>query len=519
MTVAAESAGVAYGSKPGRWVLLVAVLGSGMAFLDSTVVNVALPTIGRDLGASTSALQWISDGYLLSLASLILLGGSLGDRYGRRRIFVTGVILFSAASLLCALAPTVEILIAARVIQGVGGALLTPGSLAMIESTFRAQDRPRAIGAWSGLTGIASALGPLIGGYLVDAVSWRAVFLLNLPLGAIVVASAHHVPETRDPNATGRLDVPGAVLGALALAGTTYALIEGPGHGMTGAIAFGAAIGVVALVGFIVVERDSANPMVPLKMFASKTFTAANIVTFAVYGALGGMFFLLVSFLQISMGYSPIQAGAALLPQTAIMLLLSARAGALAQRIGPRLPLTIGPIMIAIAMLMMTRINPGDSYAAAVLPAVVIFGLGLTLVASPVTATVLAAADPNHAGIASGINNAVSRVASLLVVAALPLVARITGSKFYKPSAMTPGFHTAMFACAGLALVGGIVAWFSISDDALASESGRRGEAPVKVPTDYHCSVAGPPWRTSATSSTPPPRSAEPAAQPHLASR
>jgi EmrB/QacA subfamily drug resistance transporter len=498
VAVAAESAGVAYGSKPGRWVLLVAVLGSGMAFLDGTVVNVALPSIGRDLGASTSALQWISDGYLLSLASLILLGGSLGDRYGRRRIFVTGVILFSAASLLCALAPTVEILIAARVIQGVGGALLTPGSLAMIESSFRAQDRPRAIGAWSGLTGIASALGPLVGGYLIGASSWRAVFLLNLPLGAIVVASAHHVPETRDPNASGRLDVPGAVLGALALGGTTYALIEGPGHGMSGAIAFGLAIGVLALVGFVVVERDSANPMVPLKMFASKQFTAANLVTFTVYAALGGVFFLLVSFLQISMGYSPIEAGAALLPQTAIMLVLSPRAGALAQRIGPRIPLTVGPILIAVGMLMMTRINPGDSYAAAVLPAVVIFGLGLTLVASPVTATVLAAADPSHAGVASGINNAVSRVASLLAVAGLPLVAGITGNKFYDPSAMTHGFHIAMFACAGLAVVGGIIAWFAISDDALASGSERRGGAPVKVSTDYGCPVAGPPLTSGA---------------------
>ena len=502
MAVAAEPAGVAYGSKAGRWVLLVAVLGTGMAFLDGTVVNVALPSIGRDLGASTSSLQWISDGYLLSLASLILLGGSLGDRYGRRRIFVTGVILFSAASLLCALAPNVEILIAARVVQGAGGALLTPASLAMIEASFRAQDRPRAIGAWSGLTGISSALGPLVGGYLIDAASWRAVFLLNLPVGAIVVAYAHHVPETRDPEASGPLDVPGAVLGALALAGTTFALIEGPGHGMTGAIAFAAALGVVALVGFLVVERKSPNPMVPLAMFASKQFSAANVVTFVVYAALGGMFFLFVSFLQISMGYSPIEAGAALVPETLIMLLLSARAGALAQRIGPRIPLTIGPITIAVGMLMMTRINPGDGYVADVLPAVIVFGLGLTLVASPVTATVLAAADASHAGIASGINNAVARVASLLAVAALPLIAGITGDRFYNPKAMTDGFHMAMFACAALAAAGGVVAWLAISDDALSSEPGRRGERAVDVSTDYHCSIAGPPWRTARTSTT-----------------
>jgi EmrB/QacA subfamily drug resistance transporter len=396
----------------------------------------------------------------------------------------------------------VQLLIAARLVQGAGGALLTPGSLAMIEASFRPQDRAKAIGAWSGLTGISSAVGPLVGGYLVDAVSWRAVFLLNIPFGVIVVASAHHVPETRDPQARGPLDIPGAVLGAHALAGTTYALIEAPGHGMSGSILVSAAIGLIALVAFLVVERHSANPMLPLGMFASKQFTAANAVTFVVYAALGGMFFLLVSFLQISMHYSPIEAGAALLPETLIMLLLSARAGALAQRIGPRIPLAVGPLAIAAAMLMMTSIEPGDTYVAAVLPAVVVFGLGLTLVASPVTATVLAATDASRAGIASGINNAVARVASLLAVAVLPLVAGITGDRFYDPAAMTHGFHTAMLVCAVLAAAGGVVAWLAISDDVLTSEPKRRGEPPVGVSTDYHCSVTGPPWRTAHTSTT-----------------
>jgi EmrB/QacA subfamily drug resistance transporter len=474
-------------------VLAVAVLGSGMAFLDGTVVNVALPTIGRDLNASTSALQWILNGYTLSLAALILLGGSLGDRHGRRRIFVLGVFIFTGASLLCAVSPTVEILIGARVVQGIGGALLTPGSLAMIESSFRASDRPRAIGAWSGLTGVASAVGPLLGGYLVQAFSWRAVFLINLPIGALVVAFSHHVPESRDPSAHGRLDIPGAVYGALGLAGVTYALIEGSGNGLSASIVVTGAVGLLGLVAFVVTEMRSPNPMMPLGMFSSRQFTAANIVTFVVYAAIGAFFFLLIAFLQISLGYSPIAAGAATLPVTLLMLGLSARSGALAQRIGPRIPLTIGPLGIALGLLLLTQINPGDSYVAGVLPGVVIFGLGLTLVATPVTATVLAAADQRHAGIASGINNAVSRVANLLAVAALPLVADLGGERFYQPAAMTHGFHVAMAVAAGLSAIGGIIAWFTISDDALRDEPKRRGQPPVKASTEYSCALAGPP--------------------------
>jgi EmrB/QacA subfamily drug resistance transporter len=485
--------GIAFSSAAGRWVLAVAVLGSGMAFLDGTVVNVALPTIGRDLNASTSSLQWILNGYTLSLASLILLGGSLGDRLGRRRIFVLGVCIFTGASLLCALSPTVEILIGARVLQGVGGALLTPGSLAMIESAFRAEDRPRAIGAWSGLTGVASAVGPLLGGYLVSAFSWRAVFLLNLPIGALVVALAHHVPESRDPTAHGRLDLQGASLGALGLAGVTYALIEGSGHGFSAPIILSGVVGVAALGGFVVTELRSPNPMMPLGMFASRQFSAANAVTFVVYAAIGSFFFLTVSFLQISLGYSPIAAGAATLPVTVLMLVLSARSGALAQRIGPRIPLSVGPLGIAAGLLLLTGIHPGDSYVTSVLPGVVVFGLGLTLVATPVTATVLAAADQRHAGIASGINNAVARVANLLSVATLPLIADLGGERFYQPAAMTHGFHVAMAVAAGLSAAGGIVAWLTISDDALRADPARRDEPPVAVATHHSCALAGPP--------------------------
>jgi len=496
---------VAYNSPAGRWVLAVAVLGSGLAFLDGTVVNVALPDIGRDLGASTSDLQWVLNGYLLTLASLILLGGSLGDRLGRRRIFVLGVGLFTAASLLCAIAPNSEALIFARLVQGVGGALLTPGSLAMIEASFRPGDRARAIGAWSGLGGVATALGPLLGGYLVEAVSWRAIFLINLPLGIFVMVTAtRHVPETRDPMASGRLDVGGAVLVGLGLAGTTYALIEAPGKGADPAILVTAIGGALALVAFLLHEHRTANPMMPLDIFSSRQFSAANLVTFVVYAALGGVFFLLVSFLQISLGYSPVAAGAATLPLTALLLLLSARSGALAQRIGARIPLTIGPLVIAVGLLLMTRIDPGESYVSSVLPAIIVFGLGLVLVVAPVTATVLAAADTRHSGIASGINNAVSRVAGLLAVAVLPIVAGLTGDKFYDPEAMTDGFHMAMVACAGLAAAGGILAWFTISSDVLEAEP----DSAAGLSTDLSCPVAGSPLRPAPEAS----RAAEPVA-------
>ena len=466
-----------------------------MVFLDSTVVNVALPVIGRDLHAPTSSLQWILNGYLLTLASFILLGGALGDIYGRRRMFALGAALFTVASVVCAVAPTVETLIAARLFQGVAGALLTPGSLAMIEASFQRKDRPRAIGAWSGLTGVATALGPLLGGYLVDAVSWRAVFLINVPIGAFVVLASRRVPESRDPSASHNIDFRGAFLTALGLGGTTYALIAAPGSGSSALPWVAGAVGVLALVLFVLVERASPHPMLPLGMFSNRQFTSANIVTFVVYAALSGVFFLLVAFLQISLGYTPLAAGAASLPITALMLLLSARSGALAQRIGPRIPLTLGPIIVAAGMLLMSQINPGDSYVGSVLPAVLVFGAGLTLVVAPVTATVLAAADDRYSGIASGVNNAVARVGGLIAVAVLPLIAGITGERFYHSATMTHGFHVAMIVSAAVAIAGGVIAWLTINNDVLSSEPEGRGEQPIAVPTDYSCAVSGPPWR------------------------
>jgi EmrB/QacA subfamily drug resistance transporter len=491
-----EPSGISFESGAGRWLIAVAVAGSGMAFLDGTVVNVALPDIGRDFDASTSALQWILNGYLLTLASLILLGGSLGDRYGRRRVFVLGIGVFTLASLLCAAAPSAEFLIGARLLQGVGGALLTPGSLAIIEASFRPKDRARAIGAWSGLGGVATALGPLLGGYLIGAISWRAIFLINLPIGIFVAwAATEHVPESRNPMTSGRIDLQGAVLAAIGLAGITYALIEMPEQGASAAILVTAIGGVLALVAFFVAERRSPNPMLPLEIFSSRQFSAANGVTFVVYAALSGFFFLLVAFLQISMGYTPIEAGAASLPVTLLMLVFSARSGALAQRIGARIPLTVGPLIIAVGLLMLTTIGPGDSYFTSLLPGIVIFGLGLTLVVAPVTATVLAAADSRHSGIASGVNNAVARVASLLVVAVLPVAVGLTGDDFYDPAKMTDGFHMAMVICAALAAIGGILAWLTIAAGVLHPEPEPGGDTPDRLAEDYSCGIGGPPLR------------------------
>jgi EmrB/QacA subfamily drug resistance transporter len=485
---------VRFGTPKGRWVLAVTVLGSGIAFLEATVVNVAVPEIGRDLGATTGDLQWILNGYLLTLSAFILLGGSLGDRMGRRLIFNVGIVWFTLASALCALAPSSEFLIAARVLQGVGGALLTPGSLAIIEATFYPEDRARAIGAWSGLGGAAAAIGPLLGGYLVDAVSWRWIFLINLPLGAFVVfMSNRHVPETRDPTATGKLDIPGAVLAATGLAAATFALISASEGRSTATVAVTAVLGALLLIAFLVNERRSANPMMPLTIFESKQFTAANLVTFCVYAALSGVFFLLVAFLQITMGYSAIAAGSAALPVTVIMLLFSSRAGALATRIGPKWPLTIGPIGIAAGMLMMLRIDPGDSYLSTVFPAVMVYGAGLTLVVAPVTATVLAAADDRHAGVASGINNAVARVAGLIAVAVLPLIAGLSGAAFYDAEAMDDGFKIAMVVTACLSLVGGLIAFLMIDSEVLELEDPEHDCD--RAATDRNCGVAGTPLR------------------------
>ena len=467
-----EPEGVTYGTPAARWILLATVLGSGIAFLDGTVVNVALPAIGEDLDVGLSTLQWTVTGYLLTLAALILLAGSLSDRFGRRKVFIIGVTWFALASLLCGLAPNALTLVAARALQGVGGALLTPGSLAILQASFRPEDRARAIGAWSGLGGVAAAIGPFLGGWLVQTVSWRWVFLINAPLAAAVVAiSARHVPESFDPEASGSIDVLGAISGVLGLAGVTYALIEGPARGFgSAAVLTGLAVGLASMVAFLVTEARVREPMMPLDIFRSRQFNGANLVTFTVYAALGGTFFFLIVQLQQVTGYSPVAAGAATLPATLLMMVLSARAGALSNRIGPRLPMTIGPLLVAAGMLLMVRIGPGANYFTDVLPAMVVFGLGLSLLVAPLTATVLAAVPTHRAGLASGVNNAVARAASLLAVAVLPVIAGLSGADYLDRVAFDAGFKRAIVAMALLSIAGGIIAWLTIRTAASADE-------------------------------------------------
>ncbi|HET6986997.1 MAG TPA: DHA2 family efflux MFS transporter permease subunit, partial [Kribbella sp.] len=451
-----EAEQVALGTARGRWVLAATALGSGMAFLDGTVVNVALPAMGEDFNAGMAGLQWIVNGYMLTLASLILLSGSLGDRLGRRRTFVTGVIWFAAASVLCAFAPTLEVMIAGRILQGIGGALLTPGSLAIIQTSFRRADRAKAVGTWSGLTSVAAAVGPFVGGALVDSGSWRLIFLLNAPLAlATVIITLRHVPETRDEEATGKLDLTGAALVTIGLGGLTYGLIDaGDGGFSDPAVLISLAIGVLGLAAFVEVERHSSHPMLPPGIFSNIRFTGANLVTVAVYGGLGVATFLLVVYLQTALGYSALWAGASLLPMTLLMLGLSGYAGGLSDRIGARIPMTVGPLLMAAGFLLMLRIKPGSSYFTDVLPAVVVLGFGLVATVAPLTATVLSSVADHHAGIASGVNNAVARSAQLMAVAAIPLAAGITGDTYLDPVAFEEGFGNALWISAALAAAG-----------------------------------------------------------------
>jgi EmrB/QacA subfamily drug resistance transporter len=462
------------------------------------VVNIALPHIGRSFGAGAASLQWTVNAYTLTLTALILLGGSLGDRFGRRRVFSIGVGWFAVASLLCGLAPGIVTLIAARALQGVGGALLTPGSLAILEASFRPEDRGRAIGAWSGLGGIAGALGPFLGGWLVQAASWRLVFLINVPLAALIIAVAlRHVPESRNPDAGGALDVAGVLNAAAGLAGLTYGFTAWTARGPRSPdvlVALG--VGVAGLVGFVLTERRSANPMLPLQVFASRTFTVANLVTFAMYAALGGVIFLVVLQLQIVAGFEPLAAGTALLPVTVLMLLFSARAGALSQRIGPRTPLTLGPLVCSAALLLLARIGPQTSYPRTVLPAVLLLGAGLSLAVAPLTATVLGSVDDRHAGIASGVNNAVARAAGLLAVAALPLAAGLGSGHLTDPQALAPVYRSAMHISAGL-LLAAAVTGFAFIPGRSAGTGPPTAEA-RRPAGHFHCSVTGPPLQPRA---------------------
>ena len=453
---------VARGTPQGRWVLTAAVLGSGMAMLDGTVVNIALRSIGRDLDASIAQLQWVANAYLLSLASLILVGGSLGDHLGRKRVFLGGVTWFAIASALCGLAQSPGQLIAARLLQGVGAALLTPGSLAMIQGSFRKADRGRVIGQWAGLAGIAAALGPVLGGWIIDNASWRWIFMLNVPVGAMVtVVAARHVPESRDPEAARGFDVLGAALGAVGLGGATYALIEN-GNAPTFQVLTAAVVGVVALVLFVVFERRHRDALVPMHLFASRTFSVANGLTLLVYGALGAMLFFVVLQLQIVTGWSPLAAGLSTVPLTLVMLLFSSRSGAFAARFGPRLPLSVGPVLCGVGALLLSGVGEDTGYFTGVLPGMLVFSAGLVLLVAPLTSSVLAAAPDRYAGIASGINNAVARTGSLLSVSALPAVVGIVGADYENASVFAAGYQQAQLICAVLLFTGGLVGFVGL---------------------------------------------------------
>jgi EmrB/QacA subfamily drug resistance transporter len=431
-------------SAQGRWLLAAMILGSGMAFLDGSIVGLALPAMNSDLDAGAAGVQWIVNAYTLTLAALILVGGSLGDRLGRRRVFVIGVAGFAVASVLCALAPTIEVLVAARGLQGVGAALLTPGSLAIISASFAEEDRGPAIGMWSGLSGVTTAVGPLLGGWLVDTTGWRGIFWINVPLAALVIwLAARHVPETTGEQH--RIDYAGAGLTALGLAALTYGLVD---ESWIWAI-----VGVVLMIVFVIHQKLTPHALVPLTLFADRVFTAANICTFAIYGALAASGFLLVQQLQYVSGFSPLVAGLASVPMTIIMLLFSSRAGALGSKIGPRWPMTIGPLIAAAGLLLMLRIGDGASFWTDVLPASVVFGAGITVLVAPLTTAVLAAAPMDQTGIASGINNAVARTASLLAVAAIPPIAGIAGKNFADPDVFGPGFETGTLICVAMLVI------------------------------------------------------------------
>ena len=453
-------AGLRLATGTGRLVVTATVLASGMAQLDGTVVTVALPRIGHDLHVGLTGLQWVVNAYGLTLAGLLLLSGSLGDRLGRRRVFRTGVVWFAAASVACAAAPGGDLLVAARALQGAGAALLVPGSLAIVGSVFRGEDRPAAVGAWSAFGALAGTVGPVLGGALVGlgTSGWRLAFLLNVPLAVAVLLASRRIPETRDPAATGRVDVLGAALAALGLGGVVLALTSGPSAGWDATSLGTLGAGVLLLVVLVVVETRTRHPMLPMTLFRDATFSAANGVTFLLYGALYGTLFLLPVQLQRVAGFTPFEAGVSLLPMTAVLFLVPARVGRLATRFGPRWFVTAGPLLAGAGMLWLGRVGAHAAYVTDVLPGVVVLGLGMAVTGAPLTATLLAAAPEGGSGIASAVYNDVARTAGLVSVAALPGLAGITSAAYEHPVALSAGFERAMDLAGAAAVVAGLVA-------------------------------------------------------------
>ena len=460
-------------STPGRWLLGVCVLGSGLIAVDATVVRIALPAIGADLEADFSTSQWVVTAYSWTLASAILLGGAVGDQFGRRRIFLIGVAWFSGASVLCATAPNGLWLVTGRGMQGIGAALLAPASLAVIQASYRQSDRARAVGTWVGLSGLAGAASPFLAGWLLNAGSWRWVFLINPLLSVpVVVLTLRHMPETRDDAAPRQLDLLGALLCLVGLGGATYATIAAAHqHVVAPGVLGPAVLAVAAFLGFWRWEGRARQPMLPPSLFGSRQFTAATAVTFLVYGAINGFLFLVVIELQVVAGFSALVAGSAFLPLTVLTLLLSARSARVSARIGPRVQLTVGPLVCAAGVLLALRFGSAAEYATAVVPAVSVFGLGLAITVAPLNATLLASVSDAHAGLASGVNNAVACAAGLLAVASLPAIAGLSGERFSDPEPAIAPFRIALILCAAAMVAGGVLALLTIRNPTPAGTS------------------------------------------------
>jgi EmrB/QacA subfamily drug resistance transporter len=468
---------VVHSDRVKRCALVSAILGSSVVFLDGTVVNVALPAIRDDLGSGLAAQQWIVEAYLLTLGSLLLVGGSLGDRLGRRRVFMIGLAAFGVLSALCAVAPNPGALIAARALQGAAGALLVPSSLALITAIFSADERGGAIGSWTAWTGISFVAGPLGGGALIEFVSWRWIFAINVPLVLVTLWTAREVPESRDESVTGGIDYLGAVLASLGLAGPVFALIEQPQYGWGDPLVFIPMVAGLAMLGlFVWHEARTPAPMLPLTLFRSRNFAIGNLATLLIYGGLGAATFFVVIVLQQVDGWSPIAAGLALMPITAIMWLLSRRWGALSDRIGPRLLMGCGPLVAGTGLILIGQIGADVNYVTDLLPGVIVFGLGLSATVAPLTNTVLGAVPQHNAGVASGINNQISRVAALLAIAAIGAVVSarfkaVLGSDNVPPlsggspdvvAASVSAFHAGMVVAGSLVIVGGVMSLVGI---------------------------------------------------------